>query len=189
MPRTEREPELQAEPPLRLARFGHVALTVRDLERATRFYTELLGLAVSDRLTYPAGGAIAEGVWLRCGSDHHCLALFSTAAVPGAPDPFGLHHLAFEVPEYADLLGAHRRLLALGAWHEARFGGPGWQVRVYLRDPDGNLVELYWDMDRIGWDGRARPYVPIQVIPDLAEFDVAAYLALKASHGHGAAGA
>lgn len=185
MPSTGPEPERRAEPPLRLARLGHVALAVRDLERATRFYTELLGLAVSDRLAYPAGGAVAEGVWLRCGSDHHCLALFSIAALPGEPDPFGLHHLAFEVPEYADLLAAHGRLLALDAWHEARFGGPGWQIRVYLRDPDGNLVELYWDMDRVGWDGRARPYVPIQVIPDLAAFDLAAYLALKASHGHG----
>lgn len=174
---------------LRPARLGHVALAVRDLARAERFYCDVLGLEVSDRLTYPEGAPISAGVWLRCGPDHHCVALFAPAATGDAADggPHGLHHLAFEVARYEDVLRAHRELTALGMWHEARIGGPGWQVRVYVRDPDAHLVELYWDMDVVGWDGRARPYAPIEVI-DLDAFDVDAYLARKAAAGRPAPG-
>jgi catechol-2,3-dioxygenase len=51
-------------------------------------------------------------------------------------------------------------------------------VRIYFHDPDGNRLELYWDMDVIGWERRSRPYVPIEVI-DLDSFDLDSYLALK----------
>jgi catechol 2,3-dioxygenase-like lactoylglutathione lyase family enzyme len=163
---------------------GHVALGVRDLDAAVAFYTDLLGLQVSDRMGYPADSSLVEGAWLRCGPDHHCLALFGlrrpASVNPGLP--VGLHHLAFEVGSFDDLLAAYRTIRARELQVEARIGGPGWQVRVYFEDPDGNRLELYWDIDRIGWDGRSRPYVPIQVI-DLESFDLESYLALKAGRG------
>jgi catechol-2,3-dioxygenase len=135
-------------------------------------------------MAYPPESPLLEGVWLRCGSDHHCLVLFGLrqpAQRPSGPTP-GLHHFAFELDGFDDLLAAYRAVTARELPVEARIGGPGWQMRVYFNDPDGNQVELYWDMDRIGWDGRSRPYVPVQVI-DLDSFDLDAYLALKADHG------
>src|SRR5207237_972960 len=96
--------------------------------------------------------------------------------------PVGLHHLAFEVGSFEDLLAAYRVIRARRLPVEARIGGPGWQVRVYFPDPEGNQVELYWDMDRIGWDGLSRAYVPIQVI-DLESFDLASYRAGKERAG------
>jgi catechol-2,3-dioxygenase len=58
----------------------------------------------------------------------------------------------------------------------ARKGGPGNQPRFYIHDPDGNQVEFYWGIDQIGWQGKPRPYPPIQEIA-LEEFDFDAYIA------------
>jgi catechol 2,3-dioxygenase-like lactoylglutathione lyase family enzyme len=157
---------------------------VRDLEASVEFYTGLLGLQVSDRMPYPADSALTEGVWLRCGDDHHCLVLFGLrepAALPEGPGP-GLHHFAFELGSFEELLAANRAIRERGLPAQARIGGPGWQVRLYFRDPDGNEVELYWDMDRIGWEGRSRPYVPVEVV-DLESFDLERYVAFKGAHG------
>jgi catechol 2,3-dioxygenase-like lactoylglutathione lyase family enzyme len=153
------------------------------VEASVGFYTGLLGLRVSDRMSYPPDSLLREGVWLRCGADHHCLALFSLRrpAEPAQGPAVGLHHLAFEVGSFDDLFAGYRTLRARALPVEARIGGPGWQVRVYFHDPDGNQVELYWDMDRIGWDGRSRPFVPVQVI-DLESFDLEAYTAFKGGH-------
>jgi catechol 2,3-dioxygenase-like lactoylglutathione lyase family enzyme len=169
-------------------RVEHLALSVRDLEASVDFYTGLLGLRVSDRMPYPPGSPVTEGVWLRCGDDHHCLVLFGLREPGRRPEDrgLGLHHFAFEVGSFEELLAAHRTLRERRLDCEARIGGPGWQVRVYFRDPDGNEVELYWDMDRIGWEGRSRPYVPIEVV-DLEAFDLERYVAFKAAHGGAAA--
>jgi catechol 2,3-dioxygenase len=166
----------------------HLALSVRDLEASVEFYTGLLDLRVSDRMPYPPDSPVAEGVWLGCGDDHHCLVLFGLREPGPRPEErgLGLHHFAFEVGSFADLLAADRTLRERGLDREARIGGPGWQVRVYFRDPDGNEVELYWDMDRIGWEGRSRPYVPVEVV-DLETFDLGRYVAFKAAHGAAAA--
>jgi catechol-2,3-dioxygenase len=135
-------------------------------------------------MPYPPGSPLLEGVWLRSGPDHHCLVLFGLRRPFGAASgpSIGLHHLAFEVDSFDHLVAAHRAIRAHDRSVEARIGGPGWQVRVYFHDPDGNQVELCWDMDRIGWDGPSRPFVPIEVI-DLESFDLEAYLATKARHG------
>ena len=160
---------------------GHVALGVRDLDAAVAFYTELLGLQVSDRMAYPAESPLVEGAWLRCGPDHHCLALFGLRdpAQQTAGLAIGLHHVGFEVGTFDDLLAAYGILRARQVPVEGRIGGPGWQVRLYFHDPDGNQLELYWDMDLVGWEGRSRPYVPIEVI-DLESFDLESYMARKA---------
>jgi catechol 2,3-dioxygenase len=60
-----------------------------------------------------------------------------------------------------------------------RIGGPGNQARFYMRDPENNLVEFYWNIDQIGWDGLTRPYAPIQET-DLATLDIDAYEESKA---------
>jgi catechol 2,3-dioxygenase-like lactoylglutathione lyase family enzyme len=165
-------------------RLGHVGLRVRDLETSVAFYSELLGLRESDRLTYPAESSLREAVWMRCDADHHCLALFNyreTAAHPPAARA-GLDHIAFQVGSYDDVLTAYRALRARDHSVTARVGGPGWNLRIYFHDPDGHQVEVYWDLDQIGWDGHSRPHAPIEVI-DLESLDVDAYLARKAAFG------
>lgn len=152
---------------------GHVALLVDDLEASVRFYVDVLGLQVSDRATYEPGEWLAEGAWLRSGTEHHCLALFRAAdgKVPKPTD--GLHHLAFKVDAYEDLLDAKRELERQGSEIVAmRHYGPGSQVRLYCLDPAGYRVELYWGLDSVGWDGVTRPFLPIEDI-DLETYDPA----------------
>ena len=100
---------------------------------------------------------MSAGAFVRCESRHHALSLFSLKTALGtdqaASPPYGLHHIAFEVSTSEELL-LYRRFRASGeVFVQARVGGPGNQPRFYGRDPDGNLLEFYWGIDRIGWDG------------------------------------
>jgi catechol 2,3-dioxygenase-like lactoylglutathione lyase family enzyme len=174
----------QLEP--RPVRIGHIGIVVSDLDAAVRFYTEVVGLRLSERFEYPEdqvghGVTVAAGAFVRADSAHHCISIFSLRkgdarepAQPGAA--LGLHHIAFELPTPADLLAKLRQVRAQGVEIvQARRGGPGNQPRFYVRDPDGNLVEFFWGIDTIGWDGRARPYRPIEEI-DLEQFDFEGYV-------------
>jgi catechol-2,3-dioxygenase len=91
----------------------------------------------------------------------------------------GLHHVAFEMASFADLRRAaqavrEHRLPLQGM----RTGGPGCQLRLYLWDPEGNIIELYWALDQIGWDGRTRPFPPVENV-DLESLDVDRWLEAK----------
>jgi catechol 2,3-dioxygenase len=140
--------------PFRIGKIGHVALYVRDLERAARFYTEVLGFSVSD--VYGDDMMPGGAVFLRCNADHHGIALFraSTAAEAGS----GQHHMAFEVATLDEVVRARNHLRA----HDVPidFEGrrrAGVQIAVEFQDPDGHRLEIYWGIDQIGSDGRVRP--------------------------------
>jgi len=169
-------------------KIGHVGIAVSDLDRSVRFYTELLGFELTERFAYPEdevghGVTVAAGAFVRCSATHHCLSLFAYKdglAVAGTRTTLGLHHLAFELASPERLLELYRLLAASGVEIvNARSGGPGNQPRFYARDPDGNLLEFYWGIDQIGWDGIARPYDPITEI-DLEGFDFDAYVERRA---------
>jgi catechol 2,3-dioxygenase-like lactoylglutathione lyase family enzyme len=137
-----------------IAKVGHVVLQVADLERAAAFYTQVLGFKVSD--VYPEEMMPGGMVFLRCNSDHHCLALVGQG--DGRAEHRELHHLAFEVPTLAEVLRARERLRACGATID--FEGrrrAGCQVAVEFRDPDNHSLEIYWGVDQVGSDGRVRP--------------------------------
>jgi len=137
-----------------IAKVGHVVLQVADLERATRFYTEVLGFKVSD--VYPEEMMPGGMVFLRCHTDHHCLALVGQG--DGQNNHRELHHLAFEVPTLAEVLRARDRLKQCNA--KIDFEGrrrAGCQIAVEFRDPDNNSLEIYWGVDQVGSDGRVRP--------------------------------
>jgi catechol 2,3-dioxygenase-like lactoylglutathione lyase family enzyme len=180
----------RAEPVVRVARIGHVGISVRDIERTVEFYRRYVGLRLTESFTYPEeevghGVTVKSGAFVRCDSTHHCISFFEPkdgveAAVHATP-VFGLHHLAFELRTPEELLAKYREFRSAGIEIvNARRGGPGNQPRFYARDPDGNLIEFYWGIDEIGWTGQPRAYRPIEEI-DLEEFDFEAFAAERES--------
>ncbi|MEZ5124382.1 MAG: VOC family protein [Solirubrobacterales bacterium] len=179
---------------VRVRRIGHIGVTVRDLDRSVDFYTGVLGLRLTERFEYPVeevghGVTVASGAFMRCNTTHHALSLFQLkdGLLPGdAPDGsalgIGLHHIAFELATPGELLAKLREMRAAGVpIVNCRKGGPGNQPRFYARDPDGHLLEFYWGIDEVGWDGLPREYEPIQEI-ELDDFDFEAYLEQREEH-------
>lgn len=164
---------------------GHVGLIARDLERFVEFYERVLGFRVSDWMTFPQESPFDKGVWMRCNSDHHVISVFRPKQdPPEAPSTArstvpGLHHMGFEMSSFEDLLSAVRYAREQGLEIQGmRTGGPGMQLRLYIWDPEDNIVELFWGMDKVGSDGTTRPYEPVTNI-DLEQFDVDAWLQMK----------
>jgi catechol 2,3-dioxygenase-like lactoylglutathione lyase family enzyme len=140
--------------PFRIGKVGHVGLYVKDLERSTRFYTDILGFQVSDAI--PPGELPGGAVFLRCNTDHHAIALFG--ATEDHPAGTGLHHLAMEVPTLDEIvrIREHLREHQIPINLDGRRGA-GVQLVVEFRDPDGHLLEIYWGIDQIGSEGIVRP--------------------------------
>ena len=136
-----------------LKKIGHVVLNVSDLEAAVRFYTEILGLQISDR--YPESMVPGGMVFLRCNTDHHGVALVGGA---GRLERTSLNHFAFEVGSLDEVFRArawlrqHRVPIVFEGRRRA-----GCQIAVEFQDPDGNNLEIYWGLDQIGTGGQARP--------------------------------
>ncbi len=127
-------------------RIGHVHLRVADLNRALGFYCGVLGFEITQRYG-------AQAVFISAGGYHHHIGLNtweSLGAGPPPPGHTGLYHAAILYPTRADLGDALRRLRAAGI---ALTGAAdhGVSEALYLDDPDGNGVELYWDRPQAEW--------------------------------------
>ncbi len=128
------------------ATLGHVHLKVADLDRAVGFYCGVLGFNLMQRF----GG---QAAFVSAGGYHHHIGLNtweSLGGSPPAPGTTGLFHAAVLYPTRAALADALRRLIAA----EIPLDGAsdhGVSEALYLRDPDGNGVELYWDRPRELW--------------------------------------
>lgn len=122
---------------LAVAKLGHVALHSPEPERTAKFFGDVLGFRVSDRIE-------ENFVFMRCGFEHHALNFARGSDAR-------LHHMAFELRDAShmqqacDLLG--RRKINL-LWGPVRHG-PGHNIAAYHRNPDGYLIELFYDMDRM----------------------------------------
>lgn len=128
------------------ARIGHVHLKVADLDRAIAFYSGVLGFSVTQR--YGAGAA-----FLAAGNYHHHIGLNTWESAGGTPPPkghTGLYHTAFLYPSRATLGDAMKRVLNAGIKLDGA-SDHGVSEALYLRDPDGNGVELYWDKPEADW--------------------------------------
>jgi catechol 2,3-dioxygenase len=128
------------------ARIGHVHLKVADLERALRFYRDVLGFELTQRF----GDSAA---FLSAGGYHHHIGLNTWESAGGRPPAVGttgLYHLAILYPTRAELADALRRLMKARIPLEGA-SDHGVSEALYLRDPDDNGVELYCDRPQAEW--------------------------------------
>jgi catechol 2,3-dioxygenase-like lactoylglutathione lyase family enzyme len=139
--------------PIKVRKLGHLVYEVSDVERSTKFWTEIMGFTVSDLNEFGM-------VFLRSAGDHHSIALVPTKkkARPAQDAGLQFHHLAMEV-DSVDVLFRARDFLrerGIAITYEGR-RGPGGNTGVEFTDPDGYTFEIYADMDQVGADGRVRP--------------------------------
>ena len=127
-------------------RIGHVHLKVADLERAIAFYSGVLGFEVTQRIGRSAA-------FLSAGGYHHHIGLNTWESRGGSPPPRGstrLFHVALLYPSRAALADALKRLTSAGVPLDGA-ADHGTGEALYLRDPDGNGVELYVDRPQAEW--------------------------------------
>jgi len=127
-------------------RIGHIHLKVSDLDRAIHFYRDLLGFEVQQLF----GNSVA---FLSAGNYHHHIGLntwHSKGAGPAPVKSAGLYHTAILYPERKDLAIALKRLTDVN-YPLTGAADHGVSEAIYLDDPDGNGVELYWDRPAGEW--------------------------------------
>ena len=125
---------------------GHVHLKVADLDRSIAFYSGVLGFTVTQRYG-------EQAVFLAAGGYHHHLGLNTWESAGGSPPPpgsTGLYHTAIRYPTRHALADALRRLRDAGIPLQGA-SDHGVSEALYLRDPDDNGVELYWDRPEKAW--------------------------------------
>jgi len=127
-------------------RIGHVHLKVSNLDRALDFYCGVLGFTLMQRFG-------SQAAFVSAGGYHHHIGLNTWESLGGPPPPpgtSGLYHLAVLYPTRADLADALLRLQSAGIPLDGA-SDHGVSEALYLRDPDQNGVELYWDRPREKW--------------------------------------
>lgn len=125
---------------------GHIHLKVSDLDRAIRFYGDVLGFTLTQRYG-------DQAAFLGAGGYHHHIGLNTWHSLGAGPAPeraAGLYHSAFLFPDRASLGAALQRVLDHGTPLDGA-ADHGVSEAVYFRDPDGNGVELYRDRPRADW--------------------------------------
>jgi len=127
-------------------RIGHVHLKVADLQRALDFYVGVLGFQVMQKYG-------AQAAFISAGGYHHHIGLNTWESLGGRPPPrgsTGLFHTAILYPTRADLADALHRLMGAKIPLDGA-SDHGVSEALYLRDPDQNGVELYWDRPQAAW--------------------------------------
>jgi catechol 2,3-dioxygenase-like lactoylglutathione lyase family enzyme len=162
---------VQLERPFRVLRLGHFGFNVTDQERALRFYSDLLGLPMTDTVDFgkvfgvtSPTGQDPNGYFLRFAGDHHSVVLFphwTQVQRPGgmAPGTEWISHMAWQVGTLSEVTEGKKWLIerqtrvARPGGRDAR--GANWNFTV--TDADGISNEIYYGMDQIGWDGVSKP--------------------------------
>jgi len=125
---------------------GHVHLKVSDIEKAEAWYRDVLGFEVTTRYG-------SEASFMSAGGYHHHIGLNTWHSRGGSPPPVnttGLYHFAILYPSRSALAEALKRVLESG-WPVDGASDHGVSEAIYLRDPDGNGIELYCDRPKEEW--------------------------------------
>lgn len=152
-------------------RIGHVHLKVADIDRSLKFYQGLLGFQIEQRYG-------SQAVFISAGGYHHHIGLNTWHSKNGPPAPqnsTGLYHTAIVYPTRKDLAVVLKRLLDAG-YPLTGMSDHGVSEAIYLNDPDGNGVELYWDRPKDQWPkdekgGLSMVTEPLNIKGLLAELD------------------
>ena len=149
-------------------RIGHVHLKVSDLKKAMDFYCGLLGFEVTTMYG-------EEAAFISAGGYHHHIGLNTWYSKGGGPAPqntAGLFHTAILYGERKELAFIYKRLIDAG-YPFTGFADHGVSEALYLNDPDGNGVELYWDKPKDQWpineDGSLQMYTKALNLTDLLQ--------------------
>jgi catechol 2,3-dioxygenase len=145
---------------------GHVHLKVADIDRSLAFYCDVLGFELQQRMG-------DQAAFISAGGYHHHIGLNTWESRGGSPPPAGttgLYHVAIRYPSRAALGDALRRLIAAGIPLEGA-SDHGVSEALYLKDPDSNGVELYWDRPQSEWprtlDGQLAMVTAALDLPEL----------------------
>ena len=143
--------------PFRVVRNGPIRLFARDVDAATRFYADTMGLTVTEEIEWRGHRA----VFLRANTEHHTMALYPLAlrAELGLrPDSLCMAY-GMQVANYRQLRDAVAFLEGNGVTIKYLPSElfPGIDYSAFAIDPEGNAIQLYYYMEQIGWDGRPRP--------------------------------
>lgn len=125
---------------------GHIHLKVSDIDRALQFYCDVLGFELVTRMG-------EQAAFVSAGGYHHHIGLNtweSAGASPPPPGHTGLYHFAILYPKRKDLADALKRLVTAG-YPISGASDHGVSEAIYLEDPDGNGIELYWDRAKKDW--------------------------------------
>jgi catechol 2,3-dioxygenase-like lactoylglutathione lyase family enzyme len=143
--------------PFKVIKIGPVRLFVKDMEKCLAFYTGTMGLRITEEVTYQGHRC----VFLRCNTEHHSLALYPIALREklGLSPHTTCMSFGNQLGDYQQLRNAVDFLKASGVTIKylppELF--PGIDYSAFAVDPDGHLVQLYYYMEQLGWDGKARP--------------------------------
>ncbi|HLG72992.1 MAG TPA: VOC family protein [Chloroflexota bacterium] len=132
---------------VKVRKINHLVLRVRDVERTIRFYRDVLGMEVIARVG-PGGMA---GVFFKFTDNHHDLACFALGPQAEGPyeDQVGMYHVALEVATLEELVAARDELARVGAL--VGMSDHGLSKSLYVKDPDGNELEILWNIPREEW--------------------------------------
>ncbi|HXP32048.1 MAG TPA: VOC family protein [Stellaceae bacterium] len=143
--------------PFRITGIGPVRLLVRDMEAAVEFYRDRLGFEISEEVMWHG----QRCVFLRVNTEHHSVALYPASLAAALDLPHRTLCLSFgvRVNDYRQLRDAIAFLKRQGVriLHLPQELLPGMDYNAFAVDPDGHLIQLYFAMEQIGWDGRPRP--------------------------------
>jgi catechol 2,3-dioxygenase len=140
-----------------IQRTGHVAIRVRDLESAKRFYGEILGMNLGMEIP-------GQGLFFRFNNYHHDLAVFKAreGAEPASKNHAGVAHIALVADDFATVLATYHRLREHGV-PVSRTIDHGATKSVYFTDPDGIELEIYCEVPEFDWRHNGMTRVPMDI--------------------------